>query len=200
MLQVICNRDGGTVVKLVCKFEKVDFKHCKAALDLDFLQTCRSFNVIPKFLQFRAANKNLQRWLAYQKCLNHLLLAEINNNKKNLKVLVNEVSSVKRNLLRISNFLDFNHVYNIIISNNEKSIFKCKYTHKKKLKDFIPGYEVNPTRFSHDPNKVIFNFSSYVLTEHEKSLLCKGLWFLYHLKRLSMLTFLHNLNCYVGTL
>ena len=118
LLQVICNRDGGTVVKLVCKFEKVDFKHCKAALDLDFLQTCRSFNVIPKFLQFRAANKNLQRWLAYQKCLNHLLLAEINNNK-NLKVLVNEVSSVKRNLLRISNFLDFNHVYNIIISNNE---------------------------------------------------------------------------------
>ena len=48
---------------------------------------------------------------------------------------------------------------------------------KKKLSDFIPGYEVNLTRFSHDPNKVIFNFSSYVLTEDEKSLLCKGLKF-----------------------
>ena len=62
----------------------------------------------------------------------------------------------------------------IIISNNEKSILKCKYTDKKKFSDLIPGYEVNPTRFSHDPNKVIFNFSSYVSTEDGKSLLCKG--------------------------
>ena len=79
--------------------------------------------------------------------------------------------------LRILNFLNFNHVSNIIIRNNEKSILNCKYTHKKKLSDLIPGYEVNLTRFSHDPSKVIFNFSSYVLTEDEKSLLCKGLRF-----------------------
>ena len=145
---------------------------------MNFLQTCQSFNVIPKFLQLRVANKNLRRSQAYQKRLNHLLLAEINKKKKkNLKVLVNELSSVKSNLLCILNFLDFNHVCNIIISNNKKSILKCKYTHKKKLSDLIPGYEVNLTRFSHDPNKVIFNFSSYVLTEDEKSLLCKGLKF-----------------------
>ena len=54
---------------------------------------------------------------------------------------------------------------------------KCKYTHKKKLRDLVLGYEVNPTRFSHDPNKVIFNFSLHVLTEHKKRLLCKGLRF-----------------------
>ena len=139
-----------------------------------------------------------QRSQAYQKFLNHLLL--INNKKKNLKVLVNELSSVKSNLLGILNFLDFNHVCNIIISNNKKSILKCKYTHKKKLSDLIPGYEVNLTRFSHDPNKVIFNFSSYVLTEDEKVYFVKGLGFVYHLKRLSMLTFIHNSNYYTGTL
>ena len=61
---------------------------------------------------------------------------------------------VKRNLLCIL-FLKFNHVCNIIITNNEKSILKCKYAYKKKLSDIIPSYEVNPTRFSHDPNKVI---------------------------------------------
>ena len=74
-------------------------------------------------------------------------------------------------MLRILNFLDFNYVCNIIVSDNEKSILKCKYTHKKKLSNLIPGYEVNLTRFSHDPNKVIFNFSSYDLTEDEKVLL-----------------------------
>ena len=51
LLQVIRNRYGDTIVKLVRKFEKVVFKHRKAALDLNFLQTCQSFNVIPKFLQ-----------------------------------------------------------------------------------------------------------------------------------------------------
>ena len=66
------------------------------------------------------------------------------------------MSSTRSKLLRILNFLDFSHVCNIIISNNEKSILKCKYTQKKKLSDLIPGYEVNP-KFSHDPN-----FSSYV--------------------------------------
>ena len=74
----------------------------------------------------------------------------------------------KSNLLRILNFVDFIHVCNIL---------KCKYTHKRKLSDLIPSYKVNLTRFSHDPNKVISNFSSYALTEDEKSFLCKELRF-----------------------
>ena len=57
LFQVIRNRYGDTIVKLVRKFEKVDFKHSKAALDLNFLQTFRSFNVVQKFLQFHVANK-----------------------------------------------------------------------------------------------------------------------------------------------
>ena len=30
---------SGTIAKLMCKFEKLDFKHPKAALNLNFLQT-----------------------------------------------------------------------------------------------------------------------------------------------------------------
>ena len=89
LLQVICNRYGDTIVKLARKLEKIDFKHCKAALCLKVLQTCRSVNVISKFLQFRVANKSLRRSQAYQKCLNYLLLAEINKKTKNLEVLGN---------------------------------------------------------------------------------------------------------------
>ena len=93
-------------------------------------------------------------------------------------------------MLSTLNFLDFNHVCNIISSNNEKSILKCRYTPKKKLRDLIPGYEVNPTSFSHDVNKVIFNFSSYVLTGYEKNLLCKGLRFSVPPKRIEYADFL----------
>ena len=65
LLQVIRNRYGDTV-KLVCKFQKVDFEYRKAALGLNFLETCRSFNGFPKFLQSRVANKNFQRSQADQ--------------------------------------------------------------------------------------------------------------------------------------
>ena len=70
--QVIRNRYGDIIIKLARKFEKVDFKHRKAAL-----------------LQFCVANQSLRRLQAYQNCLNYLLLAEINRNKKNLEILVN---------------------------------------------------------------------------------------------------------------
>ena len=82
------------------------------------------------------------------------------------------------------------HVCNIISSNNEKSILNCKYTHKKKLSDLIPDCKVNLTRSSDVPNKVIFNFSSYVLTEKEKLLLCKGLRFCIPLKNIECGDFL----------
>ena len=36
---------------------------------------------------------------------------------------------------------------------------------------------INSNRFSQDPNKFTFKFSSYVLRKKEKSLLCKGLRF-----------------------
>ena len=48
LLQVIRNRYGDIIVKLVGKFEKVDFKHRKATLNLNFSQTCQSFNVFTK--------------------------------------------------------------------------------------------------------------------------------------------------------
>ena len=66
-LQAIYNRYGGTIVKLVRKFEMFDFKHRKAELDINFLQASQSFNAIPKFLKFRVTNKSLRRSQAYQK-------------------------------------------------------------------------------------------------------------------------------------
>ena len=45
LLQVIRNRYGGSIVTLVRKFEMVDFKHRKAAPNLNSLQTCWSFIV-----------------------------------------------------------------------------------------------------------------------------------------------------------
>ena len=92
--------------------------------------------------------------------------------------------------MRILNLLDFYYVCNIIINNNKKSILKCKHTHNKKLSNLVPGYKVNPARFLHDSNKIIFNSSSHVLTEDEKSLLYKGLRFSMLPKKINYANFL----------
>ena len=49
-------------VKVVRQFEKLDYKHRKILLDLNFLENCIKDNVTSKFLQFRLANKDLQTY------------------------------------------------------------------------------------------------------------------------------------------
>ena len=70
------------------------------------------------------------------------VLEEIRIKKKNLKNLVRELSSVKEELLRVISFLDANHVFNLVVSSNEKSILKCRHIQQKKLRNLIPGYKL----------------------------------------------------------
>ena len=51
--------------------------------------------------------------------------------KKNLKTVVRELLAVKEELLRSIRFLDVNHVFNLIVSSNEKSILKCRHIQQK---------------------------------------------------------------------
>ena len=57
---------------------------------------------------------------------------------------------------------------------NDKAILKHKQIQNKKLNNLKVTMLENS---SHDPDKVIFNFLDYKLTEREKSVLCKGLEF-----------------------
>ena len=49
---IIKERYGREILKLIRKFEKVDFKYKKAILDLDFLYCCSNNNLILTFLKF----------------------------------------------------------------------------------------------------------------------------------------------------
>ena len=67
-VQVIRNHYGNEVVKLMLKFEKLDFKYRKILLDSDFLGNCNRNNVAPKFVQFRVANKDFHNSSTYRHC------------------------------------------------------------------------------------------------------------------------------------
>ena len=88
------------------------------------------------------------------------------------------------------NFIDFPHVPSLFLGRNEtvlkqKSIVKQKKFNNQ-LKDKKP----------HDPEKTIFNYSSYVLSEAEKSLLWKGLNFSIPPKKLDHADYLFNFELF----
>ena len=90
------SRYGDTIVKKVCKFEKLDFKRRKVQLDINFLETCCEQNVFPRFLQFRTSNSKLKASDAYTDCQKRLLLEEIKNKKKRLAILDGSFKPNKR--------------------------------------------------------------------------------------------------------
>ena len=66
--EIIRIRYGNEIVKLMRKFESQDFKIRKIKLDIRFLQSCLEENLIPTFLDFRTANRNLPDSEAYIQC------------------------------------------------------------------------------------------------------------------------------------
>ena len=79
-IQVIRNRYGNDTVKLVRQFKKLDCKYRKLLLDLSFLENYTT-NVIPKFVQFRLASRDLRESSTYRQYQQKLLKQETINKK-----------------------------------------------------------------------------------------------------------------------
>ena len=73
-------------------------------------------------------------------------------------------------------YIDYVHVCNTFLVSNNKNISKVKETQDKKCNLLVRNMG-NSSDTRQDPDKVIFNFSSYNLSDHEKIVLCKGLSF-----------------------
>ena len=95
IIQTFRKRYDNRVVKLVRDLEKLDFKTRKRRLDLDFLNLGVENKVIPKFIQFPLANKELWNSIVYIKCLNKILQQEIINKKRRYRLLEKDVKPVK---------------------------------------------------------------------------------------------------------
>ena len=67
-------------------------------------------------------------------------------------------------------FIDYVQVCNTFLVSNNKNISKVKRTQDKKLCNLLLRNMGNNSYTCQDPDKVIFNFSSYNLSDHEKIL------------------------------
>ena len=91
-------------------------------------------------------------------------------------------------------FIDLNHVCNLFLIGNDKAILKHKQIQNKKLTNLrVTTLE----KSSHDPDKVIYSFSDYKLTESEKSVLRKGLEFAIPPSKLEYADFCRLNFCFV---
>ena len=69
------------------------------------------------------------------------------------------------------NYIDYIHVCTKFLVSNDKS--KRLKTQSKKLCNLLLSNIGNISKATHDPDNVIFNFSSDTLNNHEKLLSCK---------------------------
>ena len=63
--------------------------------------------------------------------------------------------AVKEELLGSINFLDVNFIFNLIVSSNKRSSWKCRHVQQKKLRNLILGYKPKASPESHAPEKLI---------------------------------------------
>ena len=61
-------------------------------LDIEFLCSCDNNDIIPTFLRYQAANKNLKDFNDYKQCRKSLLLTEVGIERSHLRVLQKEFS------------------------------------------------------------------------------------------------------------
>ena len=78
-------------------------------------------------------------------------------------------------------WIDFNHVCNLFLLGNDKALRKHQKIQNKK---FSKLSELYCESVSHDPDKIIYNFSSHKLTEEERYVLSKAFQFALAPKRL----------------
>ncbi len=84
---IIRQRYGIPILKLLRKAEQLDFKLEKAKLDLDFLSHCKDFGLVPHFLQFKIASPHLRNSTAYSTSQSSLLQAEIHEKNSRIRIL-----------------------------------------------------------------------------------------------------------------
>ena len=114
---------------------------------------------------------------AYNICQKKFLYQEIPNKCKFVRNLTLELVRLKDSLRYDLNFIDFIHITTVFLVSNNKIISKIRNAQSKKLGNLCSNNNYFESVTSHDPDKLLLNFLSYQFSEHEKSLLSKGLNF-----------------------
>ena len=129
--------------------------------------------------------------LTYAHCQSNLLLEEIRLKKLNVRVLKREFDNLRSSIQQQINSIDFANVCSKFVKTNGLKLKSNSVVQQKKFCNLLKG-----KRSTQNPEKVIFNFSKYVLSDCEKSLLIKGLNFSMPCKKLGYVDYLQQFELF----
>ena len=135
-------------------------------LDIVFSETCLENKIIPKFLNFRVCNLHFKTSRTYHSCQMKLLREEMSVKKSNVKQFEKDFIVLKRKLRDTLGIIDYTHICSLFSIKNDRKLKHQQDIHSKKHFDL----SLENSKTSHDPDKVIFDYSFDVLTKSEKSL------------------------------
>ena len=81
--------------------------------------------------------------------------------RKRINTLEKDTQRVKEELQRTLSVLDFSYICSLFLVANDKSILHHDNIQKRKLQNLLKIPSNNIFSDSHNPDRVIFNFSSY---------------------------------------
>ena len=181
---VIRSRYGNPVSKIIRKCEKLDYKIRKLSIDIEFLNICLNHDLGPTFLKYKMSSKRLQTSDAYKISQRVFIQQEITFKTLEIEKVREQLEKMKDDLRTVVSFFDWSHVANTFAESNIKTIKRVKGVQDYKIAELLGS------TLTHDPKEVVYNFPSYVLSETEKALLCKGLNFAIPPKKLKFENYL----------
>lgn len=168
--EVLTTRYGRTALSTYRELERCEQKVAKTQLDITFLQNCKEYNVLPKFLKFKVYSRTFSRTETYREWQNTLLERECKQQQKKLKTLQARLASCKLRLKNLVSFLDY-WIFTTKSTELVKSIaIKIKLRHEKKLEEL----GIHKVQYN---DHSIFNLSTRPLSPRETKLLMLGLDF-----------------------
>ena len=173
LVDVVTRNHGAQCRKLVFRCIDLHKKLKKAELDVDFLKTCKTYDVFPKFLRFKLYKKSLHSSQCYKTFQYELLDNELSSKIDRVAQLDKKYLELRGSLQQKLSFFEFRmfriHDRDLV----QTYIKKCEKTHEKKLQNIGVYNHLRPC----DPNRVIHNLSSKPVPERVKTLLAFGLDF-----------------------
>ena len=155
---IVRGRYGDQVLSKIRKYEKLDYKVEKSKLDITFLEVCMEHDVMPTFIQFRTANKNLRKSESYSTCQRILLTQERDNKKLKQNEDMQALETIKSELRDTMSSIDFLFITSLFLEKNRSMLQRVEQSQNKKLSKMLEEQPV------HKADDLIFNFSNHRLT------------------------------------
>ena len=172
LIESLQRRYDRSGVQIYRRLERILFRSKKLEEDLKFLNICKQYQIVPKFIKFKTYSQSFQFTHMYRSWQFKLLDLEINSQKRKFHNLSCTINATRVEFRNAFSFIDLKYLESLLESSIEKKLVDVKVTHSRKLKNL--GIDLSK---SIDTNKVMFNLSSRVLTVDEKDVLGLGLDF-----------------------